>query len=118
VPGVRWRVVRQGDQKIADWQKKVKAAALTAMFGLSPMTGAVTVTMTFTVSRPPSVSEKKRPYPTVAPDLDKLARAVGDALTGSVYADDALIVDLHLYKRYGPPGVVITAGEIGEEETT
>lgn len=116
-PGVRWRVVHDSDGKVPAWQEKVKAAAQTAMFGLPPMTGAAAVTMTFTVPRPPSVPEKKRPYPTVAPDLDKLARAVGDALTGVVYADDALIVNLHLYKRYGPPGVVVSVGEISEETT-
>ena len=35
------------------------------------------------------------------PDLDKLARAVGDALTGVAYRDDAQITRWHLQKRYG-----------------
>jgi crossover junction endodeoxyribonuclease RusA len=118
LPGVRWRVVHDSDGKVPAWQEKVKSAAQTAMFGLEPMRGPVMVAMTFTLPRPPSVPEKKRPYPCVAPDLDKLARAVGDALTGVVYVDDSLIVNLHLYKRYGTPGVVVTIGEIGEEETT
>jgi Holliday junction resolvase RusA-like endonuclease len=44
------------------------------------------------------------------PDLDKAARALGDALvTAGLLADDALIAELHLTKRYGPPrtGVLI-----------
>lgn len=44
--------------------------------------------------RPPSVSRRKRPYPSVAPDLDKLMRAVGDALQKcGVVVDDAQIVE-------------------------
>jgi Holliday junction resolvase RusA-like endonuclease len=40
------------------------------------------------------------------PDATKLWRAVEDALTGIVWADDALIVDQDVHKRYGDkPGV-------------
>jgi crossover junction endodeoxyribonuclease RusA len=49
---------------------------------------------------------------TSAPDLDKMIRAVGDALTNVVYADDSQIVELsRVVKRYAeidePPGVNI-----------
>lgn len=39
-------------------------------------------------------------YPTGA-DLDKLVRAVGDALTGTLYEDDRLIVRIEASKVYG-----------------
>jgi Holliday junction resolvase RusA-like endonuclease len=39
----------------------------------------------------------------VAPDLDKLARAIGDMLTGLYYADDAQITRWHLTKTYATP---------------
>jgi Holliday junction resolvase RusA-like endonuclease len=50
-----------------------------------------------------------RRYPTTKPDLDKLARAVLDALTGVYYLDDAQVVSLDLQKAYthGAPGVYI-----------
>lgn len=37
------------------------------------------------------------------PDLDKLLRAVGDALTGVAYRDDAQIASWVAFKRYGEP---------------
>lgn len=42
--------------------------------------------------------------PCVAPDVDKLLRAVGDAITGILIHDDALITDMIGRKRFGPPG--------------
>lgn len=42
------------------------------------------------------------------PDLDKLDRAIGDALSKLVYRDDAQIASKHVTKQYGDrPGVVI-----------
>jgi Holliday junction resolvase RusA-like endonuclease len=43
-------------------------------------------------------------YPTVKPDIDKLARATLDALTGTIWDDDSRIVRLGLVKRYAAPG--------------
>lgn len=59
----------------------------------------------FRLPRPKTV---KRPLPTVKPDLDKLTRAIGDALTDArVYGDDAQVVRLTVEKTYGTPGVEI-----------
>lgn len=57
-------------------------------------------------------------FPTTRPDALKLARAVEDALTGVVWRDDALIVEEHLYKRYGNAGcqVEISAVEASTVE--
>jgi Holliday junction resolvase RusA-like endonuclease len=50
-------------------------------------------------------------YPVVRPDADKLLRAVLDALTGRVWADDAQVVVATARKRYArfmePARVVI-----------
>lgn len=43
-------------------------------------------------------------YPIAKPDLDKLARAIFDALKGVVYGDDAQLVELQLRKRYADHG--------------
>ena len=40
--------------------------------------------------------------PTVKPDLDKLTRAIGDALSGVAYVDDAQIVESSTSKWYSP----------------
>ena len=65
-----------------------------------PLEGAVSVELHFLLLRPPSVSEKKRPYPSVMPDIDKLARAALDAMTGIVFRDDAQVVRLDVTKAY------------------
>lgn len=59
-----------------------------------------------------SKAGEERPLPTVKPDVLKLTRAVEDALTGTVYTDDALIVTELIRKRYGDtPGVAIRISE-------
>ena len=39
----------------------------------------------------PRTKSSQRPYPSVTPDLDKLARCVFDSLTGIVYKDDGQV---------------------------
>lgn len=54
-----------------------------------------------------------------APDADKLARTVGDALTGIVLRDDSRICTLIVSKEYAigrPPGVRITVERLGAKE--
>ena len=63
--------------------------------------GAVSLMLTFSFVRPKSVSAKKRPHHIVKPDIDKLTRAVLDALTHYAYDDDSQVVDLHVRKLYG-----------------
>lgn len=62
--------------------------------------GAVALELTFSFIRPKSVKEKKRPYMTVKPDIDKLTRAVLDALTHHAYDDDCQVVSLNVVKLY------------------
>ncbi len=74
---------------------------------------AVALTVVFHLPRPASVSARKRPLPTVKPDLSKLARAAEDPLTGVIWRDDAQVVKLNVSKVYtdGPPHAVITVSE-------
>lgn len=69
---------------------------------------------------PPKTMPKGRVWPTVTPDVDKLARAVLDALKGVLYADDAQVVRLHVLKSYARgdtrPGLTIHARAIESPE--
>ena len=64
----------------------------------------------FYVQRPQGHSGKRGlrpsapPFPVTRPDLLKLARAIEDALSKVVYADDSQIVDEILKKRYCAEG--------------
>ena len=64
------------------------------------LTGPVEVEVTFRLPRPLSVT---REQPAVRPDLDKLVRAVLDALTGLI-EDDSRVVRLWAQKVYASPG--------------
>ncbi len=61
----------------------------------------VDMRVSFYLARP--ASKSKKAYPTVKPDLDKLVRAVGDALTGICFEDDSAIVHCDARKYYGSP---------------
>lgn len=73
----------------------------------------VEVWLDFRLPRPASVSIRKRPFPHVKPDLDKLVRAFLDAATiAGVFQDDAQVIVVHASKRYatddpdGSPGAL------------
>ena len=63
--------------------------------------GGVDIEIVFSFIRPKSVSAKKRPHMIVKPDIDKLERAVLDALTHHAYNDDSQVVKLSARKIYG-----------------
>jgi Holliday junction resolvase RusA-like endonuclease len=66
-----------------------------------PFTDPVVVQATFYLPKPKTV---KRIWPSVAPDTDKLCRALGDALSIDAKAiqDDSLIVRWEATKLYAP----------------
>jgi Holliday junction resolvase RusA-like endonuclease len=93
------------------WRALVTGEAYDAMRGRAPFAGAVGFRATFTVRRPGghfgtgrnagTVRPSAPRYPTGRPDWDKLARAIGDALTDAgVYRDDSQIVEGHVSLRY------------------
>ena len=118
-------VTIENSPNLAPWRQDVKYAAevvLTEAGRPQPFAGAVVMRMVFTFARPTSVKRGKRPWPSVYPDLSKLARAVEDALVAAgVMKDDALIVEYtRLAKVYSGedeealdrPGVLILIGEL------
>jgi Holliday junction resolvase RusA-like endonuclease len=108
------------------WRGMVQAAV--ADLHAEKFAGAVEVRLGFDLPRPLShhgtgrnrgvVKASAPAHPTTAPDIDKLARCVCDAITDAgLWRDDAQVVLLHCAKRYtnGPPGVLITVTELTEE---
>lgn len=80
-------------------------------------TEPVVVAAVFLMPKPSSV---KRLWPSVSPDLDKLQRALGDAMSinSELLADDALIVAWETTKVYVPAaeaGVIVTVSEATPE---
>lgn len=111
--------------KLAPWRQDVKHAAEAVLEDLGrpqAFQGAVVVRMVFTFDRPKSVKRSKRPWPSVYPDIDKLARGVLDPLKAAgVIKDDCLVVEFtrlaKVYSGEDPealdrPGVVILIGEL------
>jgi Holliday junction resolvase RusA-like endonuclease len=109
---------------VYQWRAQVQQAV--AELDAEPFEGAVQLSLGFDLSRPlghlgtgrnHGTTKPSAPaFPTVAPDLDKLVRCVGDAITDAgLWKDDAQVVALNAAKRYllnGPPGVLITVTEM------
>lgn len=103
------------EKTLLPWRNTVAAAAVRALAGQPASAAPLVVELLFFVARPKGHYgtgrnlETLRPaaptFPTTNPDLDKLTRAVLDALTGIVYRDDAQVIDVAASKRYGSPGV-------------
>jgi crossover junction endodeoxyribonuclease RusA len=105
------------------WRNAVKIAAEHAVTvnGWVKVSGPVELEIMFYLDRPSSISATKRPHPVVPPDVDKLIRGVGDALTGVVYDDDSQIIRVLAWKVYADnrePGAFIRVAELSQFDNT
>lgn len=117
-------VLIESARGLKDWRRAITDAAWSHA-GLEPWTGPVSVGLTFYVARPKGhhvAGDPSRPVkanapdvPTTKPDLDKLVRAVLDAMTDAgVWRDDSQVVWLQARKAYAgfghtTPGVAVLA---------
>lgn len=87
------------------WRSAVQAAALQALAGGQPFPKglALRVRLTFVLPRPASASVRRRPFPSVMPDVDKLSRLALDSLKHVAWADDGQVVTKFAAKRYVDP---------------
>lgn len=88
-------VLVEANKKLPLWRKTVQDAAREAFVG-ELLSSPVSVEITFFMPRPKN--PKWADLPASKPDLDKLIRAVFDALTGIVWVDDALAVSVEAHK--------------------
>ncbi len=131
----------ESSARVAPWRSDVRDAALAAMTylvgatgtgdrgfteTLPPLTGPISVKLTFSLPRPrghygtgrnAAVLKPSAPtWPTSKPDLDKLVRAVLDACSALVWRDDAQVVGVQTEKLYAsdhrPPGVEVQVADL------
>jgi len=104
---------------LTPWRSQVGMLASQHMEG-QPWTGPVRVNLTFYLVRPKghfgtgrnatTLKPAAPRYPIGTPDLDKLSRAILDALTGIVFRDDSQVHALDAMKLYADdhyPGVTV-----------
>jgi crossover junction endodeoxyribonuclease RusA len=120
--GGRAIVTNSNSNRLALWRNDVVAAAVKAIGDAPPIDVPVGVVVWFFMPRPKShyrtganahvLRDNAPALPAKMPDLDKLIRAILDALTVSgAIADDALVCSIHASKEYADgamcPGVRI-----------
>lgn len=106
------RVVDDAGEANKRWREVVAWQARASLpRGHKPLEGALECRFNFWMRRPQNQLTTKgapssnwRPYPTVKPDVLKLARSTEDALTGILWADDAIVVCQINTKQYCGPG--------------
>jgi len=118
-PKTKSVVTMHANKKLRNWESDVRHFAARA-WREPPTCGAVCVRIQFFFLRPKNhyrTGKHARELREDAPqrmaskgrnDLDKLIRAVLDALTGVVYVDDGLVWKLQAHKEYSKrPGVEV-----------
>lgn len=101
-----------------------EAARLTLPDGWQPLVGPVACSLAFGLPRPATHPVKSRTWPTWRNDVDKLTRAVYDAVTtAGVWRDDGQVVAGYTVKDWWPlipgltlPGVAVAVWRIDESE--
>jgi crossover junction endodeoxyribonuclease RusA len=96
-------VITSANPNLKAWRRAVAQAAALEMRGTEPAGRGVPIRLmvAFYFERPKSV--KPLAEKTTAPDLDKLIRGAGDALTGICFSDDAAVTEIFATKSYGYP---------------
>ncbi|RLK47640.1 RusA family crossover junction endodeoxyribonuclease [Microbacterium telephonicum] len=109
----------ESSRRVKPWREVVTQAASIAADNaclLGPLHPPYRVDMWFYIKKPRTTRATHPVAPTIG-DLDKLARACGDALTTSgLIQDDRFIVSLHVDKEWAGedgPGVIISVEEFG-----
>lgn len=121
------RMIEQTDVK--QWMGTVRARAM--QIAREPMQGPCAALLMFTFERPKSAQNRLYPSVRSTGDIDKLTRAIMDALQPVIHKktktvqwpgaidDDAQVVRLLVAEDYGPnPGVDVLVWELGIDDHT
>lgn len=117
--GARFPTVTSDNPQLKGWRQLVAQSASAALDGAGMLLdGPIRIVAAFYLPRPKSLGMKSRAHLT-RPDVDKLARAIGDALTGVLWRDDSQVVQLKVTKAYAgvgeSPRAVIAVTPLTEE---
>jgi crossover junction endodeoxyribonuclease RusA len=110
--GRRPRVI-EDNPDTGPWRERVERHAIAALAGADLLDGPLRLRAVFVFARPRSHfgtgrnAGRLKPsaplYVRTRPDVDKLLRALGDAVTQTLITDDSRIVDVRAEKHYGSP---------------
>lgn len=122
-------IVLEDNKDTAPWREHVGWAArkaLTAAGQAKPLDVPLKVQVTFVMPKPASAPKRRRTWPSTKPDIDKLQRAVFDAMTASgVWREDSRVQKVSAEKVYPgepfehgealeTPGVIVHIWPVGE----
>lgn len=101
----RWGSMREDNRELGPWRERVALAAYEALGDQVPLLhGPVALGLEFVLYRPQNVPKSKpTPPATKKPDIDKLERAVNDALTSVIWTDDSQVTHVFKRKRVAEP---------------
>lgn len=97
----------EANKAVYEWRERIAKAAREYMEHIGIFEQPIHLELVFLMPRPKTVT---REHPTTKPDLDKLVRAVNDAITGIIFKDDSQVVKITAskqYAKYGMTGVII-----------
>lgn len=105
--GAKHPVITSDNPNLKDWRHLVASAAgrVITKTGWRQPKGAVRLMVVFKLRRPKGLP-KRVVHHIMKPDLDKLVRAVKDALSKVAYADDGQVVAIKAEKCYADVGEV------------
>jgi crossover junction endodeoxyribonuclease RusA len=113
-------VMIESSKQVKPWRSDVRSACLD-LDGrpVVHFDGAVCVRLDFVLKRPASTPKKRTPMASKRPDIDKLARAILDAIgSAGLWRDDSQVVKLSAVKRLAEideaPGCHIRIERAGE----
>lgn len=116
----RAQIIEDSHRDLKFWRGRIAETASKLMGDRPLYEVPLRVEMYFTLPRPQNLLRRPMALPAKMPDLDKIERAVGDALKNVVYTDDKLIVDNLGRKRYvghpqarPRPGVLVIISAYG-----
>lgn len=96
-------VLVESSKEVKPWRESIRWALLGTPApdrAAWPLQGPVTVVLEFVLPRPKSTPKRSTPPAVKRPDIDKLQRAVLDAIgSAGVWGDDAQVVEIHARKR-------------------
>lgn len=106
----------ESSKKVAPWRRRVAEAA--SKHFDKPINAPTCIYIVFVMPRPKSWGRRRQDPMVQRPDLDKLVRAVCDAVTGIAIDDDSQITRIHAMKvraeHDAPTGALITIKEVEE----